>query len=293
MLQLISEAKEFEELPVRHNEDKLNKSLADSLPLQSYSSDYGNSHVKTYLLLQAHLSRVKLPIADYVTDTKTVLDNTIRVIQSFVDIAAEKGYLLSTLNLMNVMQMVVQAQWFTDSPFLMLPYIDTLQIQELRNNGIQSLSQLTSLSSEQGIALLSKSCKLRTYQVEQVWKVVESLPNIDVTIDKNIQRDAEQGSLTVRVTLRDRRKNSAKAYTPRFPKPKEEGWWLVIGALKEFVDDSNNATAELMAMRRVKIRKETRTELIIPDMKGKLLTLFLISDCYLGLDQRHQFQVNL
>ena len=39
-------------------------------------------HAKTNLLIQAHLSGLQLPISDYVTDTKTVLDNSLRILQA-------------------------------------------------------------------------------------------------------------------------------------------------------------------------------------------------------------------
>lgn len=38
-------------------------------------------HTKANLLLQAHLGRLPLPISDYVTDTKGVLDNSLRILQ--------------------------------------------------------------------------------------------------------------------------------------------------------------------------------------------------------------------
>lgn len=40
-----------------------------------------SSNTKTHLLLQAHFSRLHLPCTDYLTDTKSVLDQTIRIIQ--------------------------------------------------------------------------------------------------------------------------------------------------------------------------------------------------------------------
>ena len=49
------------------------------LPVDEYSLD--SSHTKTHLLLQAHFGRVPLPIADYNTDTKSVLDQAIRILQ--------------------------------------------------------------------------------------------------------------------------------------------------------------------------------------------------------------------
>lgn len=40
-------------------------------------------HVKAFLLIQAFLSRIELPISDYVTDQNSVLDQSIRIIQVF------------------------------------------------------------------------------------------------------------------------------------------------------------------------------------------------------------------
>jgi Sec63 Brl domain len=38
-------------------------------------------HAKAGLLLQAHLGRSPLPVSDYFTDTRTVLDNSLRILQ--------------------------------------------------------------------------------------------------------------------------------------------------------------------------------------------------------------------
>ena len=42
---------------------------------------YDSSNTKTFLLLQAHFSRLPLPCADYYTDLKSVLDQSIRILQ--------------------------------------------------------------------------------------------------------------------------------------------------------------------------------------------------------------------
>lgn len=75
------DAEEYAELPVRHNEDQLNSQLALQLPLQVNPHSYDSAHTKTHLLLQAHFSHAQLPCSDYTTDTKTVLDNAIRICQ--------------------------------------------------------------------------------------------------------------------------------------------------------------------------------------------------------------------
>lgn len=88
MLQIVSllisvsqEAEEYAEMPVRHNEDQMNSQLAQQLPLQVNPHSFDSAHTKTHLLLQAHFSRAHLPCSDYNTDTKTVLDNAIRICQ--------------------------------------------------------------------------------------------------------------------------------------------------------------------------------------------------------------------
>ena len=105
---LLSEAREFSELPVRHNEEHLNASLADSLPWASDHLDMESSHTKAYLLLQAHFFQVKLPISDYITDTKSVLDQAPRVLNGMIDVAADAGQLELTLRLIRIAQMIVQ-----------------------------------------------------------------------------------------------------------------------------------------------------------------------------------------
>lgn len=80
-------AHEFSELPVRHNEDQVNSELAVKLPLPVDPHTYDSSNTKTHLLLQAHFSRVPLPSADYHTDTKSVMDQVLRVLQVHVYVA--------------------------------------------------------------------------------------------------------------------------------------------------------------------------------------------------------------
>jgi len=92
LLRLLAEATEYDELPVRHNEDKINYdlSLLTRYKVDDWPVHLGDAHVKAFLLIQGHLSHLKMPISDYVNDTITVLDSSIRIMQvcpyfSFVD----------------------------------------------------------------------------------------------------------------------------------------------------------------------------------------------------------------
>src|SRR5271170_1176052 len=85
ILRLLAEATEYDELPVRHNEDKINLelSLATKYNVDDWHLHLGDAHVKAFLLIQGHLSHLKMPISDYVNDTITVLDSSIRILQVF------------------------------------------------------------------------------------------------------------------------------------------------------------------------------------------------------------------
>lgn len=59
---------------MRHNEDILNEALSHLVPLKVPKHNLESPHVKANLLLQAHFDRCPLPITDFITDTKSVLD---------------------------------------------------------------------------------------------------------------------------------------------------------------------------------------------------------------------------
>ena len=63
---------------MRHNEELLNEQLANQLPwpVDMYLLD--SPHIKANLLLQAHFTHTPLPISDFMNDTKSVLDQSLR-----------------------------------------------------------------------------------------------------------------------------------------------------------------------------------------------------------------------
>jgi activating signal cointegrator complex subunit 3 len=134
LLSLLCNTAEYDELPVRHNEEHLNEQLADLLPIKFEAHAYEDPHVKAHLLLQAHFSHCVLPVSDYVTDTKSVLDQAIRILQAMVDVSADGGWLFTTLNTMKLMQMVVQARWHDESTLLTLPHVTPQVLQVLERN---------------------------------------------------------------------------------------------------------------------------------------------------------------
>lgn len=90
----------------------MNKELNESLRYKVKDDSFDSSHTKTYILLQAHFSRLELPCSDYLTDLKSVMDQCIRVIQAMIDIVSMKGLSFICIRLVIILQMIIQGRWF-------------------------------------------------------------------------------------------------------------------------------------------------------------------------------------
>uniref|UniRef100_A0A2C9KC69 Activating signal cointegrator 1 complex subunit 3 n=1 Tax=Biomphalaria glabrata TaxID=6526 RepID=A0A2C9KC69_BIOGL len=327
LIDILSNASEFAELPVRHNEDQLNGDLANQIPLEVNMSSLDSSHTKANILLQAYFTHVTLPSSDYHTDTKSVLDQAIRVLQAMLDVSADEGWLVTSLNVIMLIQMVVQGRWWYDSNLLTLPHIQTYHISCFRSLGkrndmknslnvtgpIETLPELMDIcdGKHERLASLLDGI-MEQQQVDQLFDVLVGLPKIEVNVEvkgwlaeerqsctrqANIRYNGgfrpESCWLTVHadqeylfhVTLRRinrSKKTDSKAHSLNFPKPKDEGWIIVVG---------NIETREVIALKRVGcVRGRTTANISIftPQTVGRVIyTLYLMSDAYLGLDQQY------
>ncbi len=80
----------------------------------------------------------------------------------------------------------------------------------------------------------------------------------------------------------------SRAFAPKFPKVKDEGWILILG---------DRETRELVALKRLgNIRREMTANLVFstPRTPGrKIYSLYLLSDSYLGWDQRFDIRLEV
>lgn len=79
-----------------------------------------------------------------------------------------------------------------------------------------------------------------------------------------------------------------KVYCPKFPKNKDEGWFLVLGAPYE---------GELIAMKRCSYRNTRSTHQVTfrtPNKIGRhIYTVYIMSDSYLGFDQQYDLHLEV
>ncbi|KAK1375927.1 DExH-box ATP-dependent RNA helicase DExH14 [Heracleum sosnowskyi] len=125
------------------------------------------SGASEYDELPAHFSQLELPISDYITDLKSVLDQSIRIIRAMIDISANNGWLSSTITCMHLMQMVMQGLWFNrDSQLWMLPHMTDDLLHLLLKNSISTVQQLLVLSKNNMQSLVGSSNASRLYLLE-------------------------------------------------------------------------------------------------------------------------------
>ena len=294
LLRVLCDASEFDELPVRHNEEHVHAQMANELPWPVDRGALDSPHVKANLLLQAHFARSALPMSDYVTDTKSVLDQALRVLQAMVDVCADGGWLHTTLGTMRLSQMVTQARFLDDDDAGLtdLPHVDQRVCEALKRKGVHSLPQMVRADPETLRGWLAGAGLRDGRKLNELSGVLRSLPRIRLEVRP---KDGSGGSAAapiapgeegvVLVTLRAENSASrSKAFAPRFPKPKLAGWWLVMG------EDE-----ELLALKKVRLdRGSTTAELAFeaPDEPGEYVwSVMLVSDSYIGLDQTAEVRI--
>jgi len=287
VLNVLSCASEYEEMPVRHNEDKLNAELSDSVRLATIPDlNFDSPFLKVQLLLQAWYGHLALPISDYYTDTKSVLDQAFRILQAMVDVCAEAGMLTTSLKIMSLVQMTTQARWHDDNTIWQLPHVNDQLVGLLWDADLRSVAHLQNAKPDTWKPLATKA-GLKPRQVSEMATVLGQLPIMDVkaSLDPAMPPSGCGGTAGLIVSLeRVNKSKSIRIFSP-LTKPKDEAWWLVVGRGEE-----------LLALKRVSCQRRTHHKLTVqmPAQSGRhRLDVYLVSDSYLGLDQQHAVEVFL
>jgi antiviral helicase SLH1 len=286
VLSWMCRATEYDELPVRHNEDLINAELSANLPLKAdaFGLPMWDPHVKAFLLLQAHFSRIDLPISDYVGDQNSVLDQSIRIIQASIDVLTELGYLQSCRMMVTLLQCVKSARWPDDGPLAIFPGVDVAaEKKRLQANEKPSmLVEATEAPRPQIAGALSK-LHVPKPSHDRVFKALDRLPRLQLTVSDVTALGFNVGISRLNTTP-DRQ---YRIYAPRYPKPQSEGFFVIV---------SDAAKGDIVALKRVSWpsadrnrgagngKPSTRTIIKLPQSDvGRNVKVEVMSDSYIGM----------
>jgi len=291
VLAWVSLASEFDDLPVRHNEDLINTELAKNLPLGTVglmdNLPMWDPHVKAFLLLQAFMSRIELPISDYVGDCNSVLDQSIRIIQAGIDVMAELGRSSLVKQMIHLLQCIKSARWPQDYPLSILPAVSDSLEAGVPGQAPKDLVALSEMPATR-IGMVSEILGVPAAQQSAFSRVVRGLPQIALRAS-NLQSD----HFVVEISRRNGLTNdNGSIYAPRFPKPQTEGYFVLVsreGTFEELValkraSWSLQDTGGSVKRGRKAQKMESRVRITVPPLKTEnKVHVFVVSDAYPGM----------
>lgn len=284
LLEIISAAHEYNGVPVRHGEEAVLKQLATKLPNKPQANaKYNDPHVKTFLLFQAHLSRIQLP-AELQQDTEFILSKATRLIQAAVDVLSSNGWLSPAVASMELSQMMTQAMWSKDSYLKQLPHFTTEIVKRCTDKGLETVFDVMEMEDEERDQLLG----LSPSQMADVARFCNRYPNIELAYDVLDKDQIAAGqSVVVAVSLEREDEVVGPVIAPFFPQKKEEGWWVVIG-------DPKNNTLVSIKRQTLQQKAKIKVDFTAPSEPGQhSYTIYFMSDSYTGCDQEYKFTIDV
>ncbi|CAO2814579.1 unnamed protein product [Amaranthus hypochondriacus] len=289
LLEILASASEYSQLPVRPGEEDLIRKLIHHQRFSVENPKYADPHIKANALLQAHFSRHPVG-GNLAADQREVLLSASRLLQAMVDVISSNGWLNLALLAMEVSQMVTQGMWERDSMLLQLPHFTkelAKQCQENPGKPIETVFDLVEMEDDERRELLQMSDS----QLLDIARFCNRFPNIDMTYEVVDSDNIGAGEdITLVVSLErdlEGRSEVGPVDALRYPKSKEEGWWLVVGDTK---------TNQLLAIKRVTLQRKSKVKLdfVAPsDVGKKTYTLYFMCDSYLGCDQEYNFALDV
>jgi pre-mRNA-splicing helicase BRR2 len=316
ILEIITSATEFESIQIRRHEDSLLRRIYDRVPVKMAQPSYDSPHFKAFVLLQAHFSRMQLPI-DLAKDQEIILTKVLGLLSATVDVLSSEGH-INAMNAMEMSQMVVQAMWDRDSPLKQIPHFTPEVIKAANDSGYVKFPLLkwhftnsTSCDSVKDIFefmeamdpaenpnydALIKRLGLSQSQLAQAANFTNSkYPDVTLGYELEGSDNITAGSpayLKIKIEREvdddddDNTELDTTVHAPFYPTKKMENWWLVVG---------EESTKTLLAIKRITIGRKLnlRLEYTVPTPGEHELKLFLMSDSYVGVDQDPTFTVTV
>lgn len=285
LIEIMCFSAEYALFPVRHNEDKTNMELVSILRYKT-SLPMDSPHLKVILLIYVYLYNLEPPTREYSIDTKTVLDQALRILQGMLDIATNSGWLSVSLRIATLLQMIIQGFFVSETSLNTLPHVEISDIsclqevldedfhpeqyfilgnmKELHNNNSERLysifDSVLGATAANDIDKFLVNLPIITINLTTEDETTEVETDIDL-MDNKMYSFAADSVVKFKFQLNRKGPNSLEVHSNRFPKQKEESWILFVGLPEE---------DQLLASKKVSFKtvKTTTVNLKMPSEKG-------------------------
>eukprot|EP01129_Flabellula_baltica_P012165 TRINITY_DN5448_c0_g2_i1.p1 TRINITY_DN5448_c0_g2~~TRINITY_DN5448_c0_g2_i1.p1 ORF type:complete len:2132 (-),score=479.57 TRINITY_DN5448_c0_g2_i1:7-6402(-) len=286
IIEILSNASEFDELTIRKGEDKTLSKIAAKLPLTIPKPDYNSTPTKVNILLQCHFERNSLS-NELIEDQNSILEKAPRLLQAMVDVLTSSGWLEPAIAAMELSQLIVQGMWDNESHLKQLPHCTDELLERFKRLApdCETLLDIPDLEEDQQAGIFEG---IQQNQLNDIIRATNRYPNIELAYSiANVESITSEGEVTVYVELEREIEETGitPVVAPLYPIEKQEQWWLVVG------DPKNNHS---YTVKRLSLLKEvTRTKLVFdaPATPGKYeYMLYFVCDSYLGCDQEWELE---
>ncbi|TYZ63781.1 hypothetical protein PybrP1_001841 [[Pythium] brassicae (nom. inval.)] len=303
LLTILASATEFSELPSRAGEDERLAALAKHIkfPVATGGGDYAQPHVKANVLLQVHFSKQHAQLSAALRgDLDAVLTHAVRLLHAMVDVISSNGWLKPALAAMDLAQMVVQAQWSSESPLLQIPFVTPAVLATLGKMALDEPVEtpLDILSMDD--AARRELLPLDAAKLSAVAKFCNAYPDVSVTtqVANGGQRIPSGSAVAVKVMLEregadddeddDEARELGLVNACHYPVKKAENWWVVLG------DAKKNALLSIKRVPFASARASVQLEFAAPDAVGEYaFQLYVICDGYAGCDLENEVAISV
>lgn len=284
ILEILSRANEFENIPLRREDNMKLLQLQRILPLK-YTGSVAHDSVgfKIFTLLQAYFSRIEIPFS-LKLDMPLILEKMIPLVNALSDTLAGNGFLNAT-TVMDISQMVIQGVWDVDSPLRQVPFFNDDILEKCAVKKVETVYDIMALEDDDRDEILTMDNKKLT----KVATFINNYPNIEMKYKLEDAQDIQIdkiNQLTVTI-IRDDEPETLAVVSEKYPFDKKEGWWIVVGEL---------SSKELYAMKRVTLKaeyNEYKLEFSIPTAGNHDINVWCICDSYLDADKEVSFEIDV
>lgn len=282
IFELLAHCSELAHIPIREGEVQVLERLNGSLPFKVNQSDIDLVSAKVFILLQCHFVRINSLPVDMQYDLEGILQKILGLVNAAVDLMASEGY-LGAMRLMDISQMVVQGVWVNDSPLKQIPHFDTAILDRCGNLNIETVYDIMALEDEERDEVL----KLDDDKLNDVADFVNKYPNVELSYEMLKGATVNEPKQIVVNIERDEDMEDLIVVSERFPGPKSESWWLVVG---------DQETKQLYGIKKITIAKESqqiKMEFTIPNAGLHKLSLWCVCDSYVDADKEVSFELTV